>query len=406
VKRKRLLFSGGTDGCVFAWNIDKICTNQNTFDDEGDNAKKEQDQNYYLNFICENTPWFLMGFSSCLVDLPNIELFATGSFKNRIELWVLRTRNDAPQLEDSSSSKKHKHSKTKEQSLKKSSDPSKDKKKEKNHFLDIINNKEMEMDDDVSKLKKKTLEGHKKAIREIAYSEAYKVLISVGFDFQIFLWCPYIEKEIMKIEAHEVPLVGVNCPPGLDCFITCDTKGVVNVWNIQDYSLMQNFSVAGFNNVTSMRVVQKHRRLIIGSRNFKVFEYHKPFIPDVSDDNPILCALFSNIRFEFYIAGGKQINVWNAKNGKPTRCFKNCFESDITSMALDKDHRKLIVGSHLGQIKVFDILSGVMINELDPHSDENGEISFIGYGGDDLSIITTAWDKKIKIHKDDRDEQK
>jgi len=27
VKRKRLLFSGGTDGCVFAWNIDKICAN-------------------------------------------------------------------------------------------------------------------------------------------------------------------------------------------------------------------------------------------------------------------------------------------------------------------------------------------------------------------------------------------
>lgn len=36
-------------------------------------------------------------------------------------------------------------------------------------------------------------------------------------------------------------------------------------------------------------------------------------------------------------------------------------------MALDNDHRKLIVGSHLGKIKVFDLLSGVMINELEPH---------------------------------------
>lgn len=27
VPRKRLLMSGGTDGCVFAWNIDKICQN-------------------------------------------------------------------------------------------------------------------------------------------------------------------------------------------------------------------------------------------------------------------------------------------------------------------------------------------------------------------------------------------
>lgn len=116
-----------------------------------------------------------------------------------------------------------------------------------------------------------------------------------------------------------------------------------------------------------MRVVPKHRRLIIGSRVFKVFEYKKPFVHDVSDDNPIMCALFSDIRFEFYIAGGRSVKVWNAKTGKPTRCFKNCFESDITAMALDKQHRKLIIGSHLGKIKVYDILSCVMTNELEPH---------------------------------------
>lgn len=124
-----------------------------------------------------------------------------------------------------------------------------------------------------------------------------------------------------------------------------------------------------------MRVVPKHRRLIIGSRVIKVFEYSKPFNPDTSDDNQILCALFSSIRFEFYIAGERSINIWNAKTGKPTRCIRNVFESnstggsnnDITCMALDKEHRKLIVGSHLGEIKVFDLISGVMINQLEKH---------------------------------------
>jgi WD40 repeat protein len=45
-----------------------------------------------------------------------------------------------------------------------------------------------------------------------------------------------------------------------------------------------------------------------------------------------------------------------------------------------------------------------MTNKLDSHSEENGEISFIGYGDDDQTIITTAWDKTVKIHKDDSDE--
>jgi hypothetical protein len=65
--------------------------------------------------------------------------------------------------------------------------------------------------------------------------------------------------------------------------------------------------------------VPKHRRLICGSRVFKVFEYTKPFTPELSDDNPILAAKFSEKRFEFYIAGEKSIKIWNAKEGKPVR---------------------------------------------------------------------------------------
>jgi len=123
-----------------------------------------------------------MAIASCIVDLPNIDLIATGSYKNRIELWVLRTQNNSN--EDKSDGKKGKKKK----------------------------GVKVELEDDISKLKKKTLEGHKRAIREITYSESYKILVSVGFDFQIFVWNPYWEKEIIKLDGHESPLVGVNCP--------------------------------------------------------------------------------------------------------------------------------------------------------------------------------------------------
>jgi WD40 repeat protein len=188
----------------------------------GDSSEKKELE--IKNFLTENTPWFLMAIASCIVDLPNIDLIATGSYKNRIELWVLRTQNNTPSITEEKDSDKKKD-KTKKDD--------KDSKKKKKEVKKIV-----EPEDDISRLKKKTLEGHKRAIREIAYSEAYKILVSVGFDFQIFVWNPYWEKEIIKLDGHESPLVGVNCPPGLDCFITCDTKGVINVWNIKDYSQM------------------------------------------------------------------------------------------------------------------------------------------------------------------------
>lgn len=93
----------------------------------------------------------------------------------------------------------------------------------------------------------KTLVGHNKAVREIAYSEKHKIIVSCGFDFEVFVWNPYLEEKIMKLDGHEQPLVGVNCISSLNCFITADAKGMVKVWSILDYSCIQTFYVANVN---------------------------------------------------------------------------------------------------------------------------------------------------------------
>jgi len=60
------------------------------------------------------------------------------------------------------------------------------------------------------------------------------------------------------------------------------------------------------------------------------------------------------------VAAEKTIKIWNARNGRPIRVIKNVFKSDITYMTLDEHHRKLVVGSHEGELKVFDVTSGFM----------------------------------------------
>ena len=86
---------------------------------------------------------------------------------------------------------------------------------------------------------------------------------------------------------------------------------------------------------------------------------------EFSDDNPITSAKFSERRLEIYVAGERSIKVWDARTGKPVRALKNILESDITCMELDAHHRKLIVGSHQGEIKLFDLISGVNTLTLD-----------------------------------------
>ena len=67
------------------------------------------------------------------------------------------------------------------------------------------------------------------------------------------------------------------------------------------------------------------------------------------------------------MAGERSIKIWDAKTGKPVRVLKNVFSSDITTMEFDEHHRKLIIGSHQGELKVYDLLSGIMTHELEPH---------------------------------------
>lgn len=77
-------------------------------------------------------------------------------------------------------------------------------------------------------------------------------------------------------------------------------------------------------------------------------------------------------------------------------------DADITYLTFDDQHRKLIVGDHNGAIKVFDLLSGIKIAEYEDH---DGEISFLGYGDSDRTIISTGWDRVIKIHMDNKTER-
>lgn len=110
------------------------------------------------------------------------------------------------------------------------------------------------------------------------------------------MWNPYVSEKIQKLMGHEAPLIGVSCQPALNSFITADSKGMIKVWSILDYSCIQTFYMTNVNNCTCICAIPKHRRLICGSHGFKAFEYARPFQPDVSDDTPICTAIFSPIR--------------------------------------------------------------------------------------------------------------
>lgn len=403
VQDKNVLFSGGTNGAIFGWDLTLIFSNE--FLDSEVKRKEEKSNFDYRKYLAYNTPWFEPENILCMVDLPKINFLATGSCDNKIRLWDLRTTGKSEKDEKANALKGLDNMKIDTSGKATFKSTRTGRKKRASNFNKKKSGQDVYENNDISfttKEPSKELIGHKKAVREIAYSEKHKILVSCGFDFEVFVWNPYYAKYIIKLEGHEHPLVGVNIPKNLPCFITCDTNGMIKIWNISDYSCLQTFYVSNVNEVTCLQTIPEHRRLVCGSRVFKIFEYSKPFTPELSDDNPIICARYSSIRLEFYIAGERSIKIWSCKHGKPVRELKNIMDTDITYMTFDDQHRKLIVGDHNGAIKIFDLLSGIQISELESHE---GEISYIGYGDTDRTVVTTSWDKVIKIHMDNKKER-
>ena len=273
---------------------------------------RDQQRKEYITYRAEHTPWFVNDYIQCLCYLPNINQLATGDYIGKIRLWDLRLKQDGgneggAQMADLSAKEKNNQKQIKTQIQ--------------NYFKDQAFNEDVYNDEPVTPIK--ILAGHKRAVREMAYSEKHKVLISCGFDFDVLVWNPYLSGSIMILDGHEHPLIGVNCLQNLDCFITADSKGMIKLWNILDYSCIQTFYVQNANEVKCIRAVPKHRRLICGARNFTVFQYTRPFIPDYTDDKTVCRAIFSEKRLEIFVAGEKNIKVWDARTGKPIRVIKN-----------------------------------------------------------------------------------
>lgn len=128
-----------------------------------------------------------------------------------------------------------------------------------------------------------------------------------------------------------------------------------------------------------------------------MFEYERPFVPELSDDYPIFCAKYSPEELRFYIAGQKTLKVWNALKGRPIRVIDSITTTEVTAICLDDTNRKVITGDHNGRICMYDALSGIKLKDYSSHE---SEVTDLYYVKNDKMLISVSWDRKILIHND------
>ncbi len=251
---------------------------------------------------------------------------------------------------------------------------------------------------------RRTLNGHAKGVRRIAYSPEWKVLVSVGFDFDVLVWNPYVAHLILRMQDHGCSLCGVEIVPNTPILVTADVQGNVKVWDVRNLSPVQTIKAEEKMNgqLKSIVTIPSTKRIVAVGRCMHFFDYEKIERPELTDELPLICALYNPTTFTFITVSVKFVKIWDANTGKVTRVYRNLSTTDITSMCLDFRQRKFILGDHDGYLRCFDFLNGAEMKEFsyEETSDKAhlDEISRLVYCDEHATVVSVSWDRSICIH--------
>mmetsp|Transcript_58012 Transcript_58012/g.111881 ORF Transcript_58012/g.111881 Transcript_58012/m.111881 type:complete len:1193 (+) Transcript_58012:138-3716(+) len=243
-----------------------------------------------------------------------------------------------------------------------------------------------------------TLKGHTMGVRCMAFAASIKVLVSGGYDYDLFVWNPYVKTSIHQIPGHQAPIVAIEVlGSSSNQVLSADTTGVMKTWDLasSSYQCLQTIVVGDGSALRGVLSVPMHKRIIVVGRSFVAYDYQNAGgSASQTDDQPIIKAVYHPRIRVFVTACATHLRIWDAVTGAMTRTICNR-GSDITDFCLDDRGRKVFIADHSGRISVHSIATACLIKELTPH---DGEVSGVIYCDGDRNVLTVSWDRSIVVH--------
>lgn len=262
--------------------------------------------------------------------------------------------------------------------------------------------------DTIENRKKREYSGyHKKGIMALDFNENLILLISGGFDHQIFIWNPYIDSPVHNLAGHTAPIVSVKFVDNPLHIVTLDSDLTLKIWDARKFKNSDTISVEEFEdkrnfNPQHLCLLEKPLKLIIAGKSITLLEYDRHNNLTSADENVSICAKFIPSNLTLLTPVGKKIKVWNLLTGEIKKIFSDLTESDISCVNLDTRSKRLMVGDMDGFVGVFNVNNGALLKTLSRHKSE--VINLVHYESaeekDPNYIITASVDNMIKVHDD------
>ena len=99
--------------------------------------------------------------------------------------------------------------------------------------------------------------GHRRAIVDVDYSSARRVVLTASMDHDIRIWSASVPVTILTLSEHQAPLLGVHSVQGTNEVISASMDGVVKIWDLrQPATAVHSFAVSRNDESTRLRMAE------------------------------------------------------------------------------------------------------------------------------------------------------
>lgn len=253
---------------------------------------------------------------------------------------------------------------------------------------------------------KRPLGSHNKGCLCLAYLESKNLLLSTGYEHQVYIWDIVVGEMVSSLQGHSQSLIGVKIFPGTYQIITGDVSGIFKVWDSRTMSLVQTFTIPTAVNkkANSFCVTNpQKKRIIVGADKVYFFDYEESQEGNLADSKLCIAVLFNEIFDCFVTAHLDCIKIWDSNTGALKQVFRDLTEAEISFVCFDTRKRKLFIGDVEGRIILINILNGVQMKFFSKHKNYISSLAYYDFG---KKLISASWDGSIKIHDDNSSEEK
>ncbi len=244
------------------------------------------------------------------------------------------------------------------------------------------------------------LEGHKRAVSSISFSDDGKTLASASLDKTIKLWNPDTGENTKTLKGHKVRVNSVSFSHDGKILASGSNDKTIKLWNPDTG---ENINTLKGHKEAIIYVSFSHNDKILASASLD--QTIKLWNPETGENTNTLKGHEDRVNSISFSHDGKilasgsndsTIKLWNVDTGKEITTLK-AHKSKIYSVVFNHDGKILASVSFDRSIKLWDVSNPQDIKLVKSITDHDTPIYSVSFSKDDKTLASAGLDKNIKL---------